>query len=131
MTPRPLYRWKSFWFGMLVIAFLGWAWAHSMRHSAVIYLWFPHKTGFCLLHGGELTIAVMESQNREWSIYSHFDSPSQENPWFQPAVELVPFDEWKGLSLAHWFLILLFLVPWSGWLAWRWCKIKRLSMPGT
>ncbi len=29
---RQLYRWKSFWFGMLVIAFLGWAWARSTWH---------------------------------------------------------------------------------------------------
>ena len=25
------------------------------------------------------------------------------------------------------FLMLLFLVPWSGWLAWRWRKFKRLD----
>ena len=31
---RPLYRWKSFWFGVLVIAFLGWASWHSTSHHA-------------------------------------------------------------------------------------------------
>jgi hypothetical protein len=41
---------------------------------------------------------------------------------------------WKvvrdGIStyyLAHWFLMLLFLVPWSGWLTWRWRRLSRLQ----
>ena len=37
MTPRPFYRWKSFWFGLLVLVFLGWVWADSQRHGAVVY----------------------------------------------------------------------------------------------
>jgi len=30
MNPRPLYHLKSFWFGMLVVGFLGWAWFRSI-----------------------------------------------------------------------------------------------------
>jgi hypothetical protein len=25
MKPRPIYRWKSFWLGVVVVAFMGWA----------------------------------------------------------------------------------------------------------
>ena len=31
MTPRRIIRWKSFWFGVLVVGFLGWAWLDSTR----------------------------------------------------------------------------------------------------
>ncbi len=34
-----------------------------------------------------------------------------------------------GMRLAHWFLVLLFLVPWSGWLAWRWRRMRKLADP--
>ena len=30
MSRRPIYRWKSFWLGVVVLCFLGWAWARSM-----------------------------------------------------------------------------------------------------
>jgi hypothetical protein len=33
----------------------------------------------------------------------------------------------NGIAIAHWFLILLFLIPWSGWLTWRWRQIKGLD----
>jgi len=33
MTPRPLHRWKSFWLGILVLGFLGWAWVRSIVYD--------------------------------------------------------------------------------------------------
>jgi hypothetical protein len=43
---------------------------------------------------------------------------------FPAAVRFDPY----GAEVAHWFLIGLFLVPWSGWLAWRWRRIERLDV---
>ena len=33
---RPLYRWKSFWLGLFVLVFLGWAWRDSFRNDAEV-----------------------------------------------------------------------------------------------
>ncbi|MEK7954388.1 hypothetical protein [Luteolibacter soli] len=34
MPPRPVYHWKSFWIGSLMVAFLAWAWRDSMYFSS-------------------------------------------------------------------------------------------------
>jgi hypothetical protein len=34
MHPRPIYRWTSFWLGVLILLLLGWAWARSMAWSS-------------------------------------------------------------------------------------------------
>jgi len=33
MTPRSIIRWKSFWFGILMLGFLGWAWWDSSNYT--------------------------------------------------------------------------------------------------
>ena len=38
MTPRPIYRWKSFWLGLFVACFLAWAWRDSYRVGAGLSL---------------------------------------------------------------------------------------------
>ena len=35
-TSRPLYRWKTFWLGLLVLIFLGWAW-HASKDRFTVY----------------------------------------------------------------------------------------------
>jgi hypothetical protein len=40
MHPRPLYRWKSFWVGMLFLGFLGWAWASTLTDG---FMYVPVK----------------------------------------------------------------------------------------
>ena len=40
MSRRPVYRWKSFWLGLCVLVFLGWAWLRSMEWmSGVSWQW--------------------------------------------------------------------------------------------
>jgi hypothetical protein len=34
MTPRPFYRWKSFWLGVLAVCSLTWAWRDSIRFES-------------------------------------------------------------------------------------------------
>ena len=36
-TPRPFYRWKSFWLGLFVLVFLGWAWSDSFRNESAVW----------------------------------------------------------------------------------------------
>ena len=35
MTPRPIYRWKTFWIGLIYVSLVGWAWwdnTHARRY---------------------------------------------------------------------------------------------------
>ncbi len=126
MTPRPLYRWKSFWFGILVLGFLGWAWGSALDQTSTLVI---RKGGYAYSAGaGTLGVYIVETGFFEAGIFRGNPGSS---PLFPPFVEKKTEVWWTGFLVAYWFLILLFLVPWSGWLAWRWRKIKRLSKPGT
>jgi hypothetical protein len=127
---RPLYRWKSFWLGVLVIAFLGWAWVGSMHYTESVSfvdggrgIVATHRPGSIEVLSAEVDPFLSEGLNSsKWPVEAYFRYKV-----FPAAVSFDPY----GAEVAHWFLILLFLLPWSGWLAWRWRKIKRLSTPAT
>ncbi len=131
MNPRPFHRWKSFWIGIFVIAFLGWAWVYSIGRLS--YVLIPHgskmehfamaqfdariSVGGCQVPQG-MVAETKPPNDLDWS----------ENEWFPPALDSAyPFDAGEGYSIAHWFLILLFLIPWTLWLVWRTRKFKRLA----
>jgi hypothetical protein len=126
MTPRPLHRWKSFWFGLLVLAFLGWAWLMSTEtiHSAG---WFSSERGGVLWHhGGQVSMFIgecppdMGTGFEAWTLLEN-------GPWFAPAVSALISQSGLLFSIAHWLLILLFLLSWAGFLAWRVRRLKRLA----
>ena len=131
MKPRPLYRWKSFWFGVLVIAFLGWAWVWSMRRIDFV----EWRRITAKQASGE--VVVMWGLDLGEAGASNYQIPYPSRSSLPPAFsssELQTVDPFSGglmpygrhFVFAHWFLILLFVVPWSGWLAWRWRRINRL-----
>jgi hypothetical protein len=125
MPPRPLYRWKSFWFGVLVIAFLGWAWVRSNYYVETVSFRAPavSKTGIVGNWSNKLHLRCRSSNWGEpegLNVRSHREV--RVSHWFPEAVD----ESWPGVSIAHWFLLLLFLVPWAGWLAWRWRRLSRL-----
>jgi hypothetical protein len=53
MKPRPFYRWKSFWLGILVLGFLGWAWVDSLRYESWITVQHVNVSN----GGGALTLS--------------------------------------------------------------------------
>ena len=124
MNPRPLYRWKSFWLGVLVIAFLGWAWGWSMDRYFGGYLAArPARVGAVAIPG-KISLSIRKT---ETSGIGYFYEKS--DGWTPLPPALTWSAEWGGIkaAFAYWFLILLFLLAWSGWLAWRWRRIKRLD----
>jgi hypothetical protein len=118
MKQRPLIKWKSFWLGILVLGFLGWAWAFSMgRSSGVKWLQGARASSLAQLDGtaGVSSVAFSASHWKgEWIVWNETEVIS-DIPRVPPAFHL----EEAGIHVAHWFLILLFLVPWVGFLAWR------------
>lgn len=125
MTPRPLYKWKSFWLGILVLVFLGWAWARSMNFNDRLD-WGTGSRSY-ILEGrpGHMVFFWWPSSKKEFSrssveIEGSLSFPAWLKIW-------AGRDGVPGFTVAHWFVILAFLIPWSAFLAWRWKRQRKLS----
>jgi len=128
LKPRPLYKWKSFWLGILVLGFLGWAWIRSRSHYERV--------------GWSLNLERRYEVSSCWSKLS-FDSitynPSYEpgfyyeredidgRRWFPPAVAVTQKNWLGSVSVAHWIIILHFLAVWSTWLFFHWKRERKKS----
>ena len=164
MKRRAVWRWKSFWLGVLMLCFLGWAWMRSMTWCDTVS-WQTSVNGvFSETHGisawhadGEVAV--------EWDFYDpfvedgmHFQSESlastmgwdRSDPFGTGDAYLTGsetgevyaevVDEYGGRSLAplevdgnrvtvaYWFLALVFFLGWSGWLVWRWRRVMRARL---
>jgi hypothetical protein len=136
VKPRPLIKWKCFWIGILVLVFLGWSWARSMKHIESVG-WAAPQFGLGLSHvAGAVSFAFVDGDSSRWGkgalttgVESRRIRP--ENLGDYRAIRRFSVSrngvESSGVKLAHWFLILLFLVPWLGFLFWRVRKQKKLS----
>ena len=136
MTVRPLHRWKSFWLGVLVLGFLGWAWVRS-RSWLDGFLWV---SGSNLMTGGQHAGAVSWAWDSsrlpfldplfEWR---HEPVSSVGEPLIPRALVWETYPGQAQLTVAHWFLMLVFLMSWAGFLAWRWRRVRATgqvdSMP--
>ena len=133
MTPRPLYRWKSLWFGILILGFIAWAWKRSATHrDALVY---THAT----------TTYAVESQF-SWISLTAFPFPHSipapgitapgwqfysEIPWdsdlsyFKPPFIQIHDGRFHHLWIAWWVPALSFLLPWIAFLTWRHHRMKR------
>ena len=128
MTLRPLYRWKSFWFGILILLFLAWGWIRSMGSGDYIAIDGKLEELARLDQSGGYIAVVWESDT---PIFSLPEMPvawmfgRDHARWFPKAFKHdSPVDGWRSVAIAHWCLILLFLLTWGAWLAWRWRRLR-------
>ena len=126
MIPRPIHRWKSFWLGVLVLAFLGWAWVRSMRHlDGVLWIAAPFAVSAAQTTGiVELAWDTSHPPGFEDFMWIHEPAMTMGEPRFPKAVNWETYDRQIQLTVAHWFLILLFLLPWAAFLLWRGRRMK-------
>ena len=133
MSPRPLHRWKSFWLGLLVLAFLGWAWVRSTHHMD--YVSYKTSTSSITWAAGTGFGAVRLGWSDDpfapdgLSFSSYRSNPAWGSTWFPEAILLDggADESWQNFSIAYWFLILLFPVPWAGFLLWRIRRMRRVG----
>jgi hypothetical protein len=119
---RALHRWKSFWLGILVLAFLSSGWARSMSYTDGFF-WFPqHFVLTAYQSAGQIGFAWDYSRppnpvsTFEW-VHEPFSSVGE--PWFPKPVVPEVYDRQLQFGIAHWLLMLLFLLPWTALLSWR------------
>ena len=138
MSPRPVHRWKSFWLGILVIVFLGWAWARSIHFGESVHLGSMTGTKGTIL--GQSAGMVGVTRWRAPVVYDpgcsspiFGNSGTQFSAWrnshgnpryeFPSAANLWRQDFYWSFGLAHWLLIPLFLTTWLAGLRWRWQRV--------
>jgi len=149
MPPRPIHRWPTFWLGILIIAFLSWAWARSITHDDLVRahpgldfnrsITSPYTNPWYILRsaGG---FAWWETRRDSmgattaprFELHSETSSPTVSFPppyTHYSATILARGDDYSFsyTAIAYWLLILLFLIPWISYLTWRWRRIKRLT----
>jgi hypothetical protein len=139
MTPLPIHRWKSFWFGILVMGFLTWAWylsplkgldvrwSRATSDYGVQNLWGSigfyigdYRTGSWDLPAPGLHVWVRPNSltppgKFRWEPAMTTDGQDPDNP------------RTIRVRIAHWLVILCFLVPWAAFLAWRVRKQRTLT----
>ena len=120
MPARSLYRWKSFWLGALVIAFLAWGWVRSMGHVDGV-TWM--RKGIMVTAGhayGQVDFSWDPSRApSSLEMFQAFHEPITEpgDPWFKNAVNWEYYEpQIFQVQVAYWLIILVFLLLWSAWL---------------
>lgn len=137
MPSRPLHRWKSFWLGLLVIAFFGWAWIRGKSHDDSGSFFIPgHAVGLANFtgHWGVFYHRWGGDYGGRWeSLPRRSDSrlpiPFHASAWSKPFTPKGSVEH-AHIFLAHWLLILLVLIPWTAFLFWRHRRMKRLAAGG-
>ncbi|RYD24970.1 MAG: hypothetical protein EOP87_25230 [Verrucomicrobiaceae bacterium] len=137
MKPRPVYRWKTFWLGIFILTYLGWAWATSPGTMTTTAITIPGRwlavtqldsqVGF--FHGKSSTLSSFTpgtpSATPEWD-FAFERRPSRstiDHVYWESALRRYS----RGFIITHWLLILLFLALWIPILALRWMRLNRLS----
>ncbi|MCW1885481.1 hypothetical protein OKA04_12145 [Luteolibacter flavescens] len=123
---RPVCRWKSFWFGVLILAFLAFAWCRSMNHRDTLVGHYGPWEGGILSGSGALKYVGEFDRENERDLYFFTITarlPSEDGQVFAKAWSLEEF----GPSIGYWFLMLLFAIPWGAFLAWRFRRQRALG----
>ena len=144
-----LFRSRAFWFGVPGLVFLFWAWGDSSRWeskgSVSAGRWYCHLTqgqGYLQLQvsRGDPPVPVTFSGERsarisgreiwlEWRYrpqWRHHELEPGQQGSFYVSHGLVS----DTLILPHWFLLLIYLIPWGGVMFWRLRKIRALPPAG-
>jgi len=120
MTPRLLHRWKSFWLGLFVLLFLGWAWTRSLGHVDG-FNWMRKGIMITAGHGyGSIDLSWDPSRapsSLEMFQWLHEPITGTEVPEFAKAVNWEHYEsQIIQMQVAYWLIILVFLLLWAAWL---------------
>lgn len=134
VTLRPIYQWKSFWLGVVVLLCLGWGWQQAMRMDQWVNVTTPVMTFGASQWNGRAGMHV-NSARQGWGVSTNARLRKGGADWFPWAMDAdvakrgkAPNREWQVYArFAHWFLILVFVTVWWAWLARQW-KRERMRI---
>jgi hypothetical protein len=149
-----LFRSRAFWFGVPGLVFLFWAWGHSSRWeskgSVSAGRWYCHLTqgqGYLQIDvsrsdspgpvshyrarmvkfSGERSTRAPGQENRlEWQYWPQWRHHEMK-PLTRGSISIRRSGVSDVIILPHWFLLLIYLIPWGGVMFWR--LRKRGALP--
>lgn len=137
MKPGPIHRWKSFWLGVFVLVFLGWSWVRSMDHPDIVAFGSTASKECWQVGSGAAAIHYYYTDLTNSEFYTGpdgwvFDSTAKRRQfnWYPAAIKARHSTDLLTVTrveVAHWFLMLLFFVPWASFIGWRWRRMNNLT----
>jgi hypothetical protein len=130
MRLRPFYRWKCFWCGTAILAFIAWTAIRSFSVSDQV----SWKGGVSIWtisqHTGRIILTYVNTADwyfPEGVSFAQIEGPVAET-WFPPAIELDSFPvsavaKGTNYQVAHWVVALLFVLLWIPYMVRRHCRI--------
>jgi len=133
MSSRPFYRRKSFGFGLLVLLFLGWAWARSISHfDRLEGSLGGHFKLQAFSNSSQLLFGIERQPDLVFSGDIGFQTGEYhlEKSWFRDPVDHVKLRINGGLahflSVSYSTLVVLWIIVWGSGMRW-WTKRRRAS----
>lgn len=152
MRPLPLHRSLVFWSGLLIFAFILWAWVESMKHHSSWTRYRRPDAWQIANHGSALSfkkarlvpfegtsVLVVRDGPPRWARVTEHPADRHGKRWFPSAIQwkgadryYEPFDHrylmWarpSSMAIAHWVVLLVYLPLWLGLSIWR---ARRIAM---
>jgi hypothetical protein len=134
MLRRSLHQRKSFWLGLFVLLFLGWAWFSSIHRAHKLRIGSPLAPGCVVLWQSQGTMGVARyHEPSEWTLICNellvgaVTGPASlwqdrhGKPRFSIPAPIMGgwSEEGCGMQISHWFLMLLHIAGLSAWIRWR------------
>ncbi|MEK7951674.1 hypothetical protein [Luteolibacter soli] len=136
MTSRPWYRWKSFWLGVVVLGFFGWAWMRSMTRDEGLLVRGPGTRrveagvydGCFRVRRWQRDVDT-DHQTIRWESRVREKGrlgPGDGRKWALMGEEVVKpwVDQW-WISFPMWVPFAGWLGVWGAWLGWHGRRMRR------
>ena len=125
MTPRPIYRWKSFWLGLCVWVFLGWARSDSFETEAAA-CGVIAEGGLIVARGSGSNFVLFGSgvlMPNDFTVASYSNGPPLIGwyPWAAAWEKASTF----SVSFRDSHVLLFLFALWSAWLFRHWKREQR------
>lgn len=125
MHPRPIYRWKSFWFGMVFFAFSGWASWHSTKIRPVLRVGWGSGS-YYIMRVDRQTIFLEASPTSD---LLHFDwRERQESSSPDEIKRNWAADGYRTASFGDALPVSIFAFLWLGCLALKWRRQRQAPL---
>jgi hypothetical protein len=125
MPPRPLRRWKSFWFGLLIIEFLCWSWHDSTGHRMLLGIRDGSQTLLIERYDGVTRLVPGWPLSHPGVNFSHYLKGGGASDVEQICAER----HLRCFQVQDSTILLSFLALWSAYLIWRSWRMHNLTEP--
>ena len=121
-TPRPLYKWKSFWLGILVLGFLGWAWWDSFPHRFIA--WIPRNGQQVEFEreAGATHLAFLTGLGNSEEASFHYESRDTDD---RPYAKFLDTFGASYCRVPDALVFLSYVGVWSAWLFFHWKREQK------